>query len=137
MLFVFLSIFIPLAGAGDEMKAGAVLKEDSYVFTMQEADTLKTKIEELEKKEKLLLQYQELSSLRLQQNEILKNSITLKDQQISLYKEVASEREEQIKIINRNKKTDLIANSLVFVAGIIFAGASIYTADKLDDSLEN
>ena len=48
-------VFCPSASwAGDVIKAGTTLEEDSYVFTIEEATNLLQRIEELEVKEKEL-----------------------------------------------------------------------------------
>ncbi len=134
--FLFL-IFLSNAHAADEMKAGSILKEDSYVFTIKEAETLKEKIEELEKKEKILEQYIELDSLKTKQSDLLKISIDLKDQQIVLYKDIITEKDNQIEIIKKQKNKDFLNGAVIFTAGILFTGLSVYAADQLDDSIEN
>ena len=81
MILFFLSLLVFPAAAGDEVKAGTVLKQDSYVFSIDEAEKLKIRIEDLEKKEQLLEQYKILDGLKIQQTDLLKNSLDIKDGQ--------------------------------------------------------
>lgn len=135
-LIFFLQLFILTAFAGDEMKSGTVLKEDSYVFTIEEAKKLKSKIEELEKKEELLEQYKKLNTLRIEQNEMLSSALKLKDDQISSYKEIIDEKDKQILLVEKINNKKEIKTYALFGAGILFAGLSIYAADRFDDSME-
>ena len=78
---MFLFTLTSIANASDEMKAGSVLKQDSYVFSLEEAERLKIKIEDLEKKEKLLEQFKILDELKIQQTVLIppiRGSILLK-----------------------------------------------------------
>lgn len=136
MISIFLIIFTSIASAGDEMKAGSVLKQNSYVFSIEEAEKLKIKIEDLEKKEKLLEQYKILDDLKIQQINLLKNSIQIKDSQIDLYQKIILEKDEQISLIKKSKNKQFLNGAAIFGAGILFTSFSVYAADKLDDSIE-
>lgn len=135
MILALLLLMAP-AYAGDEMKAGTVLKQDSYVFSIEEAERLRVKIEDLEKKEKLLEQYKILDGLKTQQNDLLKASIEIKANQIVLYREVIVEKDKQIDLIEKRKNKHLLNSAAIFGAGILFTSLSIYAADQLDDSIE-
>lgn len=133
MLMLFLS---QNAVAGDEMKSGSVLTQDSYVFSIDEAEKLKVRIQELEKKEKLLDQYILLENLKDQQNTLLKGSVDIKDSQIDLYKKIIIEKDNQIDLIQKRKNKQFLNGAAIFGAGILFTSLSIYAADKLDDSID-
>ena len=137
MILFFLSLLVFPAVAGDEMKEGTVLKQDSYVFSIDEAEKLKIRVEDLEKKEQLLEQYKILDSLKIQQTDLLKNSLDIKDGQINLYKEIILEKDDQLSLIKKKHNTQLLNNMVLFGAGVLFTGLSIYAADKLDDSIDN
>jgi bacterioferritin (cytochrome b1) len=124
------------AFAGDEMKAGDKLKYDSYVLSIEEANKLKKRIIELEKKEELLTQYEKLNTLRKEQNEILTFNLSLKDNQISSYKNIIKEYEEIEDIKNKKEVNKFIKNGSLILSGVLFMGLSVYAADKFDDSLE-
>lgn len=136
MISIFLAMFISAANAGDEMKAGSVLKQDSYVFSIEETERLKVRIEDLEKKEKILEQFKILDDLKTQQTSLLKNSIEIKDAQIDLYKKIILEKDEQISLIKKTKNKQFLSGAAIFGAGILFTSLSIYAADQLDDSIE-
>lgn len=53
-MFFCLWIALSMAFASEEMQKGDVLKEDSLVFTKEEAERLKARIIELESKEREL-----------------------------------------------------------------------------------
>jgi len=135
-LIFFLQLFTLTAFAGDEIKAGTVLKQDSYVFSIEEAEKLKSRIEDLEKKEQLLEQYKKLDTLRVDQNNMLSLILKLKDDQISSYKEIIDEKDKQILLIEKTNNKKEIKTYALFGAGILFAGLSIYAADRFDDSME-
>jgi transcription initiation factor IIF auxiliary subunit len=136
MIGILLSLFLTPAYAADEMRSGSVLKQDSYVFSIEEAERLKSRIEDLEKKEKLLEQYKILDSLKSQQNDLLKLSIQIKDDQIILYKDIIVEKEKQNDLIKKQKNKLFLNGAAIFGAGILFTSLSIYAADQLDDSIE-
>lgn len=136
MIGILLSLFLTPAYAADEMRSGSVLKQDSYVFSIEEAERLKSRIEDLEKKEKLLEQYKILDSLKSQQNDLLKLSIQIKDDQIILYKDIIVEKEKQNDLIKKQKNKPFLNGAAIFGAGILFTSLSIYAADQLDDSIE-
>lgn len=135
-LIFFLQLFVLTAFAADEMKSGTVLKQDSYVFTIEEAEKLKSRIEDLEKKEQLLEQYKRLDTLRVEQNNMLSLTLKLKDDQIFSYKEIIDEKDKQIVLIEKTSNKKEIKTYALFGAGILFAGLSIYAADRFDDSME-
>jgi len=136
MISIFLATIFSIANAGDEMKTGSILKQDSYVFSIEEAEKLKIKIEDLEKKEKLLEQFKILDDLKTQQFLLLENSIEIKDSQIELYKKIILEKNEEISLIKKTKNKQFLNGMSIFGAGILMTGLSIYAADQLDDSIE-
>jgi len=129
-----ISIFFAIcsAFASDEMKAGEVLTEDSYVFSMKEAEDLKLRIIDLENKEKKLELYVELS-------EKYEQKIELQDQNIEKYKEYSKNLEEinknnQLIIDKYMKKENLneLRMGAYFLLGFGTAFGSVYLATKLD-----
>jgi len=136
MIKLLLLLFISNANAADEMKSGTVLKEDSYVFSIEEAEKLKSKIEDLEKKEKILEQYKILDNLREQQTNLLQSSLTMRDDQVKLYKEILKEKDKEISLLKDGNNKKILNITAAFCIGMVFTGTSIYIADKFDDSME-
>ena len=136
MISLFISLLVFDASASDLVKSGATLKEDSYVFSLEEAERLKIRIEDLEKKERLLDQYEKLDSLKKQQIDLLQLSLETKDKQISLYNDIITEKDKQILLIQKAKRSEYINSAVIFMSGIALTSGALYAADKLDDSLE-
>jgi len=61
------TIFITTTKAGDVMKSGSVLTQDSYVFTIAEATSLMNKIKDYEVMELELKKYKDLEAIRIMQ----------------------------------------------------------------------
>jgi hypothetical protein len=136
MISLFISLLVFNASASDLVKSGTTLKEDSYVFSLEEAERLKIRIEDLEKKERLLDQYEKLDSLKKQQIDLLQLSLETKDRQISLYNDIIIEKDKQILLIQKTKRSEYINSAVIFMSGIALTSGALYAADKLDDSLE-
>ena len=94
LLFKCFTIFAVIASlvlvpntswAGDVIKAGTTLEEDSYVFTIEEATNLLQRVEELEAKEQELNKYKELEVLRVQQVDLYKINLDYSRAQIDRY----------------------------------------------------
>jgi len=136
MISLFISLLVFNASASDLVKSGTTLKEDSYVFSLEEAEKLKIRIENLEKKERLLDQYEKLDSLKKQQIDLLQLSLETKDRQILLYNDIIIEKDKQILLIQKTKRSEYINSAVIFMSGIALTSGALYAADKLDDSLE-
>lgn len=136
MISLFISLLVFNASASDVVKSGTTLREDSYVFSLEEAEKLKIRIEDLERKERLLDQYEKLDSLKKQQIDLLQLSLETKDKQISLYNDIITEKDKQILLIQKAKRSEYINSAVIFISGIALTSGALYAADKLDDSLE-
>lgn len=136
MISLFISLLVFNASASDVVKSGTTLREDSYVFSLEEAEKLKIRIEDLERKERLLDQYEKLDSLKKQQIDLLQLSLETKDKQISLYNDIITEKDKQILLIQKEKRSEYINSAVIFISGIALTSGALYAADKLDDSLE-
>ena len=138
---IFKSIFFYFLFSGnvlcaEEMKAGDKLKENSYVFTIPEAEKLKARIIDLEQKEKLYFEFEKLNNLRLEQNNLLILNLELKDKQIESYKKIITEYDNLNKIKEKNFNKKIIINTALVLSGVALTTVSIWSADKFDDSLE-
>lgn len=128
----FLFLLLSSVMASEELPKGSVLKEDSYVFSLQEAEDLKLRIIELEEKEKKL-------DLYIQLSENYEEKINIQDLNIQKYKEY-SENLEKINnnnqlIIDKYMKKDNLSQikaASYFVLGFGTAFGSVYLATKLD-----
>ena len=130
MIAIF--FLIVSAFASEEMKAGETLTEDSYVFSLKEAEDLKLRIIDLETKEKKLELYLELS-------ESYERKIEIQNDSIEKYKEYSSNLNEinennQLIIDKYMKKENLneLRMASYFVLGFCTAFGSVYLATQMD-----
>ncbi len=130
------ALFLGAIFAGDIMPAKTVLQSESYVLSIEEAEKLKAKIEDLEKKEKLLSEYINLENLREKQVSGYKQVVEFQDLQIEKYNIVISSKDKQIKTLLKRSDNSFLKNAILFSSGALLTAGSIYAADKLDDSIE-
>ncbi len=135
LLFFFL-FFINNAYAGEPMSAGEILEKDSYVFDMDEAKRLMIRMEDLEKKEKLYLHYQELDESGLKIIDLYKTNLELKDYQILEYKEIVLNDKERINYLEKREKWSKIERYCFFGLGMILTTGSFIIVDNISDNLD-
>ena len=127
-LIISFMMICPDVHAGEEMKAGSVIKEDSYVFTMEEARKLKSRIEELEKKEKELAQYKMLEKNLSEQNANLTRTTNIYKEQIAFYEEINKNNKEYIERASKLRRLDNLEKMGMFVAGTLIVSLSFRLA---------
>ncbi len=132
IIFILLMLLSTNAMAGEAYPAGHVLKEDSYVFTFDEAGRLMLRMEDLEQKEKLLLKYQELDVSNTQIIDAYKKELDLKDYQISQYKEISDTDEALVKKYEKKNNLSKLEKYGFFLLGVGVTTSSIIIADKVD-----
>jgi|15BtaG_2_1085339.scaffolds.fasta_scaffold00358_17 hypothetical protein len=120
--------------AGDIVKKGEILKEDSYVFTIPAAESLMSRVFELEKKEKELDHYKQLNFLNNQKIEIYESNI-------NLYKKINLENEKIIsnyaeldKARIKNKRWDRFENYIIFGTGVATTVFMFIAIDYINDN---
>jgi len=118
------------------MPAKTVLQKDSYVFTIEEAEKLKLKIQDLEKKEQLLSEYIKLESLREKQIDSYKKVVDMQEDQAKKYDIMIDSKDKQIKILLEREDDGFFKKAIIFGSGVLLTAGSLYAADKLDDSIE-
>jgi len=129
-------LFVGSMLAGDQLPAKTVLQRESYVMSIEEATKLKARIEDLEKKEKLLGQYVILNELLEKQSGYYKKNIEFQDLQIKKYESLMDSKDDQIKILLKQESSSFAKKIILFGSGVLMTAGSIYVADKLDDSIE-
>jgi|ETNvirnome_6_100_1030635.scaffolds.fasta_scaffold24353_2 hypothetical protein len=146
-LVIFLCIFLafPFAFvgnsyAGDRMPAGTVLENDSYVFTIEEAEALKARIIELEKQsEELdlkvleLERYKELEVVRTQQIDLYKLSEEFYKTQISDYKDLHLLDQGLLDKYRKRDRLQTIENIGFLSLGVALTIGSFLLADAATD----
>lgn len=128
MMFILIT---SLAFGSEKVSKGVVLSEDSYVFSLDEAEALKEKIQRLENIEKQFILYKELSHEIDSKNELLLENIE--------YYKVYSGNLEKMNdnnqlIIDKYMRKENLNNFRLFgyfAAGLGLAFGSVYAAAQL------
>lgn len=135
LLLLFFSNF---AMAGDVLKSGTKLTEDSYVMTLTEAQEIKNQIQELEFKinnaQSEIEQYQKLDQLQEQEIQELNQIVEMKQTEVDTYKNLIAEYDEQMQKLQKHRdleKVILVGGSILGTVGLLFV------ADTLDHSIQN
>jgi hypothetical protein len=133
---VSIILFSPLSAmAGENMSAGEVLEEDSYVFTLEEANELKVRIEELEKKERQLEEYKILEGAYIEQIELYKDNLNIAKEKEDTLKDIISLQDNTIDKYKKNEKWNKAENIALFVGGIALTTATFIIVDKISDDM--
>lgn len=127
------------AHAGERVQAGTTLKKESYVFSVEEAETIMKTIQELEfenkKQEELILLYKNLDAVNEEQKDELQGLLDIRQSQITAYEEWVLADSMRIKSLERQKKITEIERWGFFALGIVVTGGAIIVADQLDDRI--
>ena len=135
-VFVFMLIFPQQALAGDVVAKGTTLKEDSYVFTIDEATRLLKRVEELEAKEKELIKYKELEAVRLQQINLYKINLDYSQAQNKRYVNLLNINQDLIDKYNRRNDIRTWENVGFFALGMTLTVGIFFAADAITDQME-
>ncbi len=137
---VFVCIFtlvVPsFAFAGDIKPKGTVLEAESYVFTIDEATRLLKRIEELEAKEKELIRYKELETLRLQQIDLYKINLDYSQSQNQRYINLLDTNQDLLDKYNRRDRLQTWENVGFLALGITLTIGAFLAADAITDHME-
>ena len=129
------------AYAGDYMKSGQVLQEDSYVFNLEEATNLMNKMsaleQEVENQKKILEQYKFLDQIQQQEEVTFNDLLEIKESQIVEYKELHYLDVDRIKQLNKQVNSSKVEKWIFMGIGVGVTIGSILIADKIDDQIES
>jgi len=131
-LFAILIIINP-ASAGEVMKKGTVLVEDSYVFTIDEAKGLTQEIARLEK---IIKEYKELDEVTTDKFSQAESLIKIKDLQITQYKGLHELDTGRIRKLERRSALTGAERWGLVIAGVGLTIGAVLIADKIDDAVE-
>ena len=130
-------IFAPsISWAGDVVPAGTELTEDSYVFTIEEATALLTRVEELEAKELELNKYKELEALRLQQIDLYKLNLDYSQSQMERYAQLNITNQNLIDRYNKRDRLQTWENIGFLALGMALTVGAFVAADAITDQME-
>jgi len=135
MSFMFFSLFISAkALASEEMEKGDVLKEDSIVFSISEAEELKKRILELEDKERRLGIYEDLYNLEKEKTSLCNDKIDIYFVKQKNYLEIISEYDSIITEKNKQIRIGKYENLGYFALGATFIVGSFYMTSSIINS---
>lgn len=135
-------LLVPSYAVGSEMMTeGTVLSEDSYVFSLDEAQELRMQIIELESSvaslEGQISEYKALDENLTAQNSGLEDIIDIKELQVLEYKKLHEADSYRLRRLERRSEAAKFERWGFFCVGVGLALGSILIADKVDDSLES
>jgi len=119
--------------AGDYMPAGTILEGDSYVFNLIEADALKERIVDLEKKEELLIEYIELDENNKDQIALLEVNAEIAEYQLDEYKNITELQKSSLEKYRKKEKWDRVENCAIFAGGIAVTVITFIVVDDISD----
>lgn len=125
--------FSGVSYAGDIVSAGETVKEDSYVFTIEEAERLQERLFELEKKEQILIQYETLSSLQEDKIELFLENETIYKERISNLNTIIDELEEINARNIKNQRWNRVENSLIVATTVATTISMFILVDYIND----
>ncbi|MDB2481579.1 hypothetical protein N9W84_00265 [bacterium] len=129
-----MTLLSSLSSAGDLKEKGFVLKEDSYVFSIEEAERLKNRIIELESIEIELNSLKKINVINEKTIDLYKINENLFSKQIDNYKYISDINDEIIKKYNDQNKYNDLKTAGYFSLGIITTIGSFLIADHISDS---
>jgi len=140
-LFVVINLIVSPAFAVERVPAGTIIKEESFVFTVEEAQKMQQYISELEEtikqRDELLVLKDELIKTQEAKTFRLQESIILRDNQIYKYQEWQAIDLERVRQLERQRRYDKIEKWGALVLGIGLTVGSVLVADQIDDFAEN
>tara|TARA_R110002110_G_C13315894_1_gene705664 strand:+ start:543 stop:992 length:450 start_codon:yes stop_codon:yes gene_type:complete len=140
LLFLVLSaslVMLPVANASDVMEAGTVLEEDSLVFTLEEGDDLRKRIEELELVEKKALVLEDLVSVQDLEITEFKALSEAQSLRIEGLQSLSDLHQDRVETLERHEKYNDLTKAGWFVLGALLTGGAIYLGDQIGDNMES
>ena len=137
IIISFSIIFSPVANSAEFMKNGSVLIEDSMVFSIDEADALRIRIEALENIEKKADSLKVLVEIQEQEILTLEDLLEIKGSQIDEWRSLSVLHQNRVEKMERREKFSKLENVGWFILGVGVTGGAIYLGDKIGDSMEH
>lgn len=138
-LFAMLNIITVPAFAGERQSAGTVLKEDSMVFSLDEAQRMAEYISQLEgtirKQNELLSAKDDLIENKDEQITSFEDYQELQQQQIAKYLEIQDLDESRIATLEKQARTRKLETAGAFIGGVAVAVTLLIVVDQLDDKV--
>ena len=134
-MFLLIIYLFNVCFAGEERPEGYVLREKSYVFSIDEAEKLKLRIIELEKKEAKLKILKKESSINLDIIKLYKENEAFYKTRIDNYNQIVNLNEDIILDYKKRQKHGELQNFGYFLTGIALTVGSFIIVDKINDHI--
>jgi hypothetical protein len=136
-LFIAINLVVAPCYAGEEMSAGEILAEDSYVFTLEEAQNLRIRIKELEeevgRQEELVEEFRRLDLVHQTKENEFEKILQSEQEQKLLYKDLYTLSYNRVRELEQRNALENIGMVSVGVAAAI---GLILVADAVDDHID-
>ena len=123
-----------LAYAGEIKPAGTKLSEESYVFSIEEAESLKARIIELEKKEKKLEQYLLLDELNNKKIDIYLSNEEIYKRRIDNMDSIIVDLENVNNRYSKINRQNGLENTILVTSSVAATILSFIAIDYLNDN---
>jgi hypothetical protein len=137
IMISFALVFSPVAQSAEFMESGSVLVEDSMVFSIEEADALRIRIEGLENTELKVEALTELVDVQEREIVTLEELLEIKDYQIDEWQDLSQTHQDRVEKMERREKFNTLENVGWLILGVAVTGGAIYLGDQIGDSMEN
>lgn len=137
MMITLSLVFTPVAQAAEFMESGSVLTADSMVFSVEEADSLRKRIETLENTEQKAEALEELVEVQEEEIVALEDLLIIKDAQLDEWRQLSALHQDRVEKMERREKLNTLENVGWFVLGVAVTGGAIYLGDRIGDSMES
>jgi len=126
--------FSNICYAGDIVKSGEVLEEDSYVFSIDEANKLMQRVKELEKAELKLEEYKKLDELYNSKINYYIENESIYKRRVENLNEIIDSLEEINSRNNKRKKWDKVENYVIFSSAVAATILTFISVDYINDN---
>ena len=136
ILISFSLIFSPIANSAELMSKGSVLKQESMVFSVEEADALRVRIEGLELTERKMMAMEDLIIIQKQELVVTNDMLKIKSSQVNEWRDLSDLHLKRLDKMERREKISSLENIGWFILGVTISGGAIYLGDKIGDNME-
>jgi hypothetical protein len=137
VLLVAMSLAITPCYAGEQMSSGTVLVEDSYVFTIEEAQALQVEIDRLEKEvvrqQELVTKLKSLDLIHTTKENEFEKVLEAERGKSLLYKELYVSTYDRVSKLERRRTTENIG---MLSVGVVTTIGLVLVADSIDDHID-
>lgn len=124
-------LLVGVSSASEKMEKGSILKEDSIVFSVGEAEKMKARILELEEKERRLDIYEDLYGIEKEKFKSCSESIDLFAIKEKNYSDMLNDYSIIVKEKDKQLRINKYENAGYFVLGATFIVGSFYMTKSI------